>query len=164
MKKFTALLSCLFLSSGFFVSVTADEIRLSEPTLSDELTETFGQPVNEKVTQYSLVELAVNGEQYLKKDFILETRIAKVCQKKGCFFIAQEGKHTLRVSFKDYSFFIPTGSSDKTVLLQGRLVQKQLSPEQAKHFNSDLRDGTTELKSGVVYEIVASGVKIPKAA
>lgn len=164
MKKYLASIFTLFCFASLSTLASSDEVRLSEPTISDELSETFGAPVDEAVKQYSLVELAVNGDQHLDKDFILETRIAKVCQKKGCFFIAQEGKHSLRVSFKDYGFFIPTGSSDKVVLLQGRLVEKRLSQKQAEHFNSDLRDGSASLKAGVVYEIVASGVKIPKTA
>ena len=85
-----------------------------------------------------------------------------MCQKKGCFFIAQQDQHILRVSFRDYGFFIPTDSSGKTVTLAGVLVQKDISPEQAAHYKADLNSDTEMVKPGVVYEIVADSVRIPR--
>jgi hypothetical protein len=108
------------------------------------------------------LENAVSGWA-LAKSFQLEARIAKVCQKKGCFFIAQQGQHILRVSFRDYSFFIPTDSSGKTVTLAGELVEKKLSLEQVAHFKADLESASDVLKPGLVYEIVADSVKIPRS-
>ncbi len=90
-----------------------------------------------------------------------EARVTKVWQKKSCLFIAQQDKHILRVSFRDYGFFIPTDSNGKTVTLAGELVQKRLSSEQVAHFKADLKSDTAMLTPGVVYEIVADSVKIP---
>jgi hypothetical protein len=158
----------VLLLSGSILFVKAAEakepIRLSEAVVSDDVSETFGETLIADLDKVSLSELAVNGEKYLDKPFALETRISKVCQKKGCFFIAQEGKHTLRVAFKDYSFFVPTDSSNKIVTLNGSLIKKTMNEKQAAHFNSDLADGSNKLTAGVVYEIVASGVRIPKAS
>jgi len=43
------------------------------------------------------------------------------------------------------------------------LVQKDISPEQADHFKADLKSETDMLKLGVVYEIVADSVRIPRS-
>jgi hypothetical protein len=107
--------------------------------------------------------LVTDSSSHLAKPFKVKARIAKVCQKKGCFFIAQQDQHILRVSFRDYSFFIPTDSSGKTVILAGELVQKEVSPKQAAHFKADLRSETDLVKPGLVYEIVADSVKIPRS-
>jgi hypothetical protein len=139
----------------------ADTIRLSEPLVKDNTSETFGAPLNTKLTKVSLAELATSSSSLLGKPFRLQTKIAKVCQKKGCFFIAQQDEHILRVSFKDYGFFIPTDSSGKIVTLTGELIQKEMTQEQAKHFAADLKDDSSTIKPGVVYEIVANSVKIP---
>lgn len=52
--------------------------------------------------------------------------------------------------------------------IEGRLIQRELSEKQAAHFQSDLKAdpqvASQTVKPGVVYEIVASGVKIPKAS
>ena len=139
----------------------AQTIRLSEPVAADATSETFGTTLDTSLNIVSITDLATNSKQHLGKNFQVETRIAKVCQKKGCFFIAQQNEHVIRVSFKDYGFFIPTDSSGKTVLLTGELVQKEMSEKQAAHYTSDLQAQAGEVKAGVVYEIVATSVKVP---
>lgn len=142
--------------------VFADTIRLSEPVVQTDKTETFGSEVNTRLPEVTLATLTSNPDTYLEQPFLLKTRVAKVCQKKGCFFIAQQGNDIIRVSFKDYGFFIPTDSSDKTVTLTGQLVKKMMSEAQAAHFRQDINDENTSLKAGEVYEIVADSVRIPK--
>jgi hypothetical protein len=144
-------------------SVYAETLRLSEPVTQDAQSETFGVKLDNSLPKLSMQNLVSDSPSYLAKPFQVEARIAKVCQKKGCFFIAQQDQHVLRVSFRDYGFFIPTDSSGKTVILAGELVQKEISPEQAAHFKADLKSETDMVKPGVVYEIVAVSVKIPKS-
>lgn len=154
------LISICFLALS--LSATAnDTIRLSTPTAKDETSETFGAPLNTDLEKVTLRELSIHPTAHLGEIFQIETKIAKVCQKKGCFFIAQQDDDVIRVSFKDYGFFIPTDSSGKTVLMTGELVQKQVSKEQAKHFAADLQSDSADIRPGVVYEIVADSIKIP---
>jgi hypothetical protein len=146
----------------FTFSVSAEVVRLSEPVAQDKTTETFGDTLDETLPKLSMEDLATDSPAHLTKSFQVNARIAKVCQKKGCFFIAQQDQHILRVSFRDYGFFIPTDSSGKTVTLAGELVQKDISPEQAAHFKADLKSDTELVKPGVVYEIVADSIRIPR--
>jgi hypothetical protein len=140
----------------------AKTLRLSEPVIQDAQSETFGVKLDESLPKLSMASLVSDSSSFLAEPFQVEARIAKVCQKKGCFFIAQQQQHVLRVSFRDYGFFIPTDSSGKSVIIAGQLVQKEISPEQAAHFKADLKSETDMLKSGLVYEIVADSVKIPR--
>lgn len=148
----------------FTFSVYAETLRLSEPVAQDAQSETFGVKLDNSLPKLSMQDLVTESSSHLAKPFQVEARIAKVCQKKGCFFIAQQDQHILRVSFRDYGFFIPTDSSGKTVTLAGELVQKEISPEQAAHFKADLKSDTDLVKPGVVYEIVADSVKIPRSS
>lgn len=157
MKQTIILLLILCASS----MLSAQTISLSEPVAKDSNSETYGQVLNTALKAVSISDLATGSAQYINQPFQLKTRIAKVCQKKGCFFIAQQNEHVFRVSFKDYGFFIPTDSSGKTVLLNGELIQKEISEEQAAHFSADLQAESGEIEHGIVYEIVASSVKIP---
>jgi hypothetical protein len=95
-------------------------------------------------------------------EVLISTRIAQVCQKKGCFFIAEDGDTVARVTFKDYGFFIPTDSSGKTVLLSGVVQPSQVSREQAEHYASDLGDASPKAIAAIPHQIVASAVAIPK--
>jgi hypothetical protein len=157
------LVLSILMSIAFSFSVYAEPLRLSEPVIQDARSETFGVKLDNGLPKITMASLVTDSASHLAKPFQVEARIAKVCQKKGCFFIAQQEQHILRVSFRDYGFFIPTDSSGKSVILAGELVQKEISPEQAAHFKADLKSETAMVKSGVVYEIVAVSVKIPRS-
>jgi hypothetical protein len=144
-----------------FSVIAAEPIRLSEPVVADASSETFGQVLNEQVPKVELHSLFEQPEQWADKTVRIQTAITKVCQKKGCFFIAQSGAEVIRIAFKDYGFFIPTDSSGKTVWLTGQLVKKVRDQAQAEHFNQDLADASAKLAVGEVYEIIADSVKIP---
>ena len=159
MKSLLTILMGLSLT----MSVYAETIRLSEPVEQDAKSETFGITLDKSLPKLTMASLVNDAPLHIAKTFQVEARIAKVCQKKGCFFIAQQEQHILRVSFRDYGFFIPTDSSGKTVTLAGELIQKEVSPKQAAHFKADLKTKTDLVKPGVVYEIVAVSVKIPRS-
>jgi hypothetical protein len=142
---------------------THNVLRLSEPIAADAQSETFGASLDKGLKKVTLHELTSNSASYVSKAFQLETKVTKVCQKKGCFFIAQEGDEVMRVAFRDYGFFVPTDIRGKTVTLAGKLIKKQMTAEQINHFNQDMQGGSDTLQEGVVYEILADSVIIPLA-
>ena len=140
-------------------STSANALRLSEPVQKDETSETFGSVINVLPEQVKISQLLSAPQAYQNKEFSLQAKVSKVCQKKGCFFIAQQEEQLIRVAFKDYGFFVPTSISGRTVTLVGELVSHQLSAKQAIHLNQDLgEDGN--IQSGLVYEIVATSVRV----
>ena len=158
MQLFAFILALLWFTSS--AALASEIIRLSGPVAKDDITETFGAVLDENLPRVNLISLMKEPSKKIGQKFLISTKVAKVCQKKGCFFIAQQNETIVRVSFKDYSFFIPTDSTNKDVLLAGELVIKNMSIEQAEHFNSDL-GLSNKLKPGEVYEIVAEGIQIP---
>jgi len=143
-------------------ATAAEVVRLSEPVLVTDTHEIFGAPLPETGVPMEIGDLLANSEAYEGKDVLLTTRIAKVCQKKGCFFVAQHGADTVRVTFKDYGFFIPSDSGGKTVTLAGNFSRKPLSPEQAAHLAEDMGEAPPENPPEFEYAIVATSVSIPK--
>lgn len=139
----------------------ADVIRLSEPVKETATHEVFGSTMKATAEPVSLAGIMAAPASHQGKTLVIKTRVAKVCQKKGCFFIAQQGRHALRVSFKDYGFFVPTDMGGKAVTLVGELVERRLTAEQAAHFNQDA-GAADAFTSGPVYEIVATAVSVPK--
>jgi len=136
--------------------------RLSEPVAVTESHEVFGAVLPESGTLLSLGDLIEGSDKYQDQEVLLETRIAKVCQKKGCFFIAQDGSRTARVSFKDYEFFIPTDAGGKEVVLLGTFSRKNVTREEAEHYAKDLGETAVSSPESFQYSIVASAVKIPR--
>lgn len=147
----------------FAVTAVADVLRLSEPTHSDTVSETFGAPMDELPAVVLLSDVLQAPETYSDHAVTVNAKVAKVCQKKGCFFIAQQGNHSVRVAFKDYGFFVPTNIDGRQVTLVGQVVVRDVSPKQAEHFTKDLatKDRNSGIKSGRVVEIVASSVRVP---
>lgn len=145
-----------------FATTSHAAVRLSDPITADEFSETFGALHDSTLPNVSLSMLLSNPINYLKKPVQLQTRIAKVCQKKGCFFIAQQDKFTVRVAFKDYGFYIPTDSSNKLVTLNGELIETTVTQEQADHLADDLGQSGESLETGRTFELLASSVTIPK--
>jgi hypothetical protein len=156
-----ALVAMIAAGMGY-AAEEAGVIRLSEPVEVTADSETFGSPLDQSVPAVALRQIAADAEEYIGAPVRVEARVSQVCQKKGCFFIARDGASMMRVSFKDYGFFVPTDISGKTVTLVGRVVAKELTSEQAEHFAADLGESAVPLKAGKTYEIVATSVRVPR--
>ena len=91
--------------------------------------------------------------------------ITAVCQAKGCWMTLENpGAEDVRITFKDYAFFVPKDSKGKTAIIHGTASMDTTTVEELKHFAED--DGKTkeeiekitEPKIEMVFE--ASGVKL----
>jgi len=155
MKILLIVLVQLVLSSNLY----ADVLRLSEPVQTDETSETFGAPITALPELTNITDLLTTPDSYQQQTFALAARVKKVCQKKGCFFIAQQDDQVIRVAFKDYSFFVPTDIGNRTVTLLGILNKRTLSEKEAAHLSADLGEQGS-IQSGVLYEIIATSVRV----
>ncbi|MDR9415622.1 MAG: DUF4920 domain-containing protein [Gracilimonas sp.] len=157
------LFTVLLLPISLFAQET-ETVRLSEPVQVTENYEVFGSEVDEWESPISLKELIESENDISDKQVTIETEIAEVCQKKGCFFVANDEGYSARITFKDYSFFIPTDSKGKTVMLKGTFKIKELSQDQAKHYAEDAGQDPDEIEGPQKeYSFVATSVKIPKS-
>ncbi len=161
MNLVAAFMLSLLVAGTSFAAGREDVVRLSEPVEATPEYETFGAPMDFSVAKVALKDIAVDGDRYIDKAVRVETRVSKVCKKKGCFFIAQQGNSVVRVSFKDYGFFVPTDITGKQVMLVGQVVANELTPEKAKHLAEDLGESEESVEPGREYTIVASSVRVP---
>ena len=157
----TAALSLL--SIGISLTAWADGtvVRLSEPVEVTDAYEVFGAPMPATGDGMTLQTLLQGAAKNLHKPVTVTTRVAQVCQKKGCFFVAQQGKYSARVSFKDYGFFVPSNISGRVVTLHGQLIAREVSQQQAEHFSQDA-GADNVVPAGEQLEIVATAVRIPR--
>lgn len=72
---------------------------------------------------------------YTDTSVILEGSVRRVCQVKGCWMeLVQEGaSRGLRVTFKDYGFFVPTDSDGQAARIEGVFETNVFSKRQADH-------------------------------
>jgi hypothetical protein len=98
--------------------------------------------------------------------------LTEVCQKKGCWMKVDIGNgETMRVSFKDYGFFVPTDKEKmvgKEVIFQGVAKFEKISVEDQKHFAEDAGDSKEEIdaitEEATNLSFEAVGVLVPVEA
>jgi len=125
-----------------------------------------GEYYGEKITAEGAVEAARLTELMKGKDSLnvkLSGTINSCCQKKGCWMMVDIGNdQEMRVSFKDYSFFVPLESAGRKVVMEGIARYEVTSIEDLKHYAQDAKqtqaqiDSITEPEKDLVFE--ASGV------
>ena len=84
--------------------------------------------------------------------------IKEVCKKKGCWMVLADGSNYARVTFKDYSFFVPTNSHGAGAVVYGSLHRERLTRDEANHFEEDAGRTATAESGQFEYQIVASSV------
>ena len=105
--------------------VAADEVkRLSEPVATGDGYEVFGSPVGDAGDPIPLGEVIAEGEKYAGQVVHTKAKVGRVCQSSGCWLTAYDGEATARVTFIDYSFFVPTDTGGKEVSIVGTLDRK----------------------------------------
>jgi hypothetical protein len=67
----------------------------------------------------------------------LSGRVNAVCQMKGCWMELVDEEQSARVTFKDYSFFVPKEILNKDVIVEGTLSGKTISEGAARHYAKD---------------------------
>ena len=164
MKAISILAVAALFALPALASADDQVIRLSEPVEVTDDYEVFGSKFEPAGEPVALAEIIANDDDYADQEVVVKTRVAKVCQKKGCFFIAQDGEAMARVSFKDYGFFVPTDTGGKTVTLVGTFSKKVITEAQAKHFAEDAGEDPSKVTGDrTEYAIVATSVLVPRS-
>ena len=96
---------------------------------------------------------------------VVEGVIDEVCKVKGCWLTlkAEEGA-SMRVTFKDYGFFVPKNISGRKVALKGNGIVSITSVDDQKHYAKDARKSDEEIAEITEplqeYTFEASGVQL----
>lgn len=93
----------------------------------------------------------------------VEGEVVSVCRKKGCWMELQAGGDTVRVTFKDYGFFVPLDCDGSTARIDGTFRVREVPVEEARHYLEDA--GEHEKAAALTepqrtFEIVADGVAL----
>ncbi len=100
------------------------------------------------------------------KSVAVEAKVRKACERKGCWMELSPPSGNgpgVRVTFKDYGFFVPLDSAGRTAKVEGVVKVAELSEERAKHYESE-GAVVPRGKDGKPREVqlVASGVELRK--
>jgi len=108
----------------------------------------------------------LNTEEFLSKvstdesTYRVKGTIEEVCQMKGCWMTLKndEGQN-IRVTFKDYGFFVPKDISGKEVIIEGIASKEVLEEDEARHYADDSgKEYDESMRNTITF--VASGVLV----
>ena len=105
----------------------------------------YGSKIDEKGA-VSVSELVTKMEGKDEMQAKVEGKVNNVCQAKGCWMTLDKGDGTtMRVTFKDYGFFVPKNISGKTVVINGKAYVDVTSVDELKHYAEDAGKSKEEI-------------------
>lgn len=112
-----------------------------------------------------LAKVLESPETYSKTAVVVDGVISQACTRKGCWMelVPEAGKPGVRVTFKDYGFFIPLDAKGMAARAEGVTTIKTLSKKEADHLAEEGAK-LTRNEDGTAREVsfVASGVELRK--
>lgn len=124
----------------------------------------------EKINTEGALPLHTLSALMAKQDSLnikLRGEIVEVCQKKGCWMVMDLGEgHFMRVTFRDYGFFVPQDIVGKKAVVSGTAKKETTSVERLRHYAEDAGKSPEEVnaihepKEEVVF--IADGVLLEK--
>jgi hypothetical protein len=150
MKKIIAVLMLLVVGSTAYsqeMSYHGTKITPQKAITTNELTK--------KMSSKDTVVAKVTGE------------VESVCKVKGCWMkVKLDNGQTMRVTFKDYGFFVPKDIAGKTVVFEGKAFNKEVSVKDLQHYAEDAGKSKAEIakitKPEKSLNFVAEGVIVKK--
>lgn len=167
MKRSNLLL--LALVFAFTTACEKSEKAAENEEKSEEVSESipgnYGAEVNESeiLTTSQLVTEVMEKGTFEGK---ISGEIKEVCVKKGCWLtIDLPSGESMRVTFKDYGFFVPTTSNGFPIVLEGVATLTETDVETLRHFAEDQGKSKeevaaiTETKKEITFEAVGVVIK-----
>jgi len=112
---------------------------------TDSLSGWYGEEfVVENVVPAS--QLAALSPDSLNSEMIVEAEILECCRKKGCWMKVDMGDgRSMRVSFKDYGFFVPLNADGRIATMKGVATIDTVDVAMLRHFAEDAGKSKEEI-------------------
>jgi hypothetical protein len=123
----------------------------------------FGAPPGDS-SKVALADLVKNPDAFAGKTVKTEGVVSAVCQGRGCWMTLKAGDQSVRVTFKDYGFFVPIDSAGATAVMEGVFSVKTIPEATARHYAGETPGGKPDAIKGDQKELslVASGVELTR--
>lgn len=133
MKKILLFISAIAILSACN-SAPDTELHSTENLKSSAV---YGDSVlNDNYIEVVAVTTAMKGEN--KRDMKVRGTVAEVCQEKGCWMTMKMANgEDMRITFKDYKFFVAKDLAGKEVIIDGYAYVDTTSVEQLQHYAKD---------------------------
>jgi hypothetical protein len=107
----------------------------------------YGEEFSDRLTT-SLSEMQQEVREQGQFHGLVTGRVLEVCANKGCWMTMElPNKDILRVTFKEYSFFVPGELAGKEVLLKGNARSQRVGIEQQRHYARDAGQSDSDISA-----------------
>lgn len=166
MKKYLLIIA---VAAAFYACKEETKNNVEEQVVEKEVVEvkykSFGKEImaDDAIAANSML----NHYKDLKVGDSINTKVKlivnEVCQAKGCWMTADLGDgNEVRVTFKDYGFFMPKNISGEEVIVNGQAFVKEMPVEELRHYAEDAGKTKEEIEAITepkrTYALVADGV------
>lgn len=163
MKVFNIILVLLLVLAGCRENKSKDQPVTAEASTEEArlFGESFDPEGYESGSDMALALSQLDASDSLSVSF--RGQVTDVCKMKGCWIkVSLEGQEDMRVTFKDYGFFVPMDIVGKEVTLHGKGFVKELSVEDQQHLEKDGGATDEEIQKinspKLTYSFIADGV------
>ncbi|GAA4404144.1 hypothetical protein GCM10023187_21050 [Nibrella viscosa] len=131
MRKLLSLVLMLGLTAGAFAQ--------------QEAVSYHGKKISEKgAIPATQLAAKMNGKEALNTK--VEGTVESVCQAKGCWMkVKTSNGETMRVTFRDYGFFVPKDIVGKTVVVEGTAQTTTTPVAELRHYAEDAGKSKEEI-------------------
>ena len=115
------------------VAVVAALFAGGPPAIADDVVTRGGEIGDSPVVDLKVA--LTERESLIGRSVIIEGKVDKVCQMKGCWLELMPAGESrgVRVTFEDYGFFVPKDSMGSMARLEGKFVREELSKGEVDH-------------------------------
>lgn len=140
------------------VKEVTEEVNIEKTMHGAEITEEGAITAEEFLAQFE-------GQDSLATK--LSAPITEVCSKKGCWMMLDLGNdNSMRITFKDYEFFVPKDAAGSTAVIEGVATIDTTDVATLKHYLEDAEASQEEIDAvtepEINYSFEATGVIITK--
>lgn len=168
-----ALFSCLALSLAGCSAEPTDTRPASRPAaratgkqLDAQQYELRGAGVQEGAA-VPIEDVLAAPATFTGKDLRVTGSVVEVCKRKGCWMTLGDPERNVRITFKDYGFFVPLDCEGREVIAEGRLEERERSVDEIKHYLEDANrheEAARVTEPRKTFSFVADGVALKKPA
>jgi len=124
-----------------------------------------GAAIAKDAQSVPLATVLSSPAEYTTTPVVVEGVITNACERKGCWMQLKpvDGDQNVRVTFKDYGFFVPLDSKGMKARAEGVTTVKKLSKQEADHLEEEgAKLKRNEDGSAIEVSFVANGVELTK--
>lgn len=127
--------------------IACKETKISKEEKSDDISGYYG----EKITEESVLSIDQMHKKLLNDGIFqgkVRGEIKEVCVNKGCWMtLALPDGNLMRVTFKDYGFFVPTNSQGYPVIVEGKAIKSVTDVATLRHYAEDAGKSSEEIEA-----------------